>query len=209
MRRTLLTIAVTAGLTSMLQAQEFGLNKGDILLEGQINIHSSKDKNADLKNSYFRFSPKVGYFLSDKFAVGVDLGFSKTNREELGTNNNIFKSKYNEFKVGAFGRYYFLNIGERFKAYSELNMAYHQGKTTMAVDYDDVKSNYFAANGGIGANFFLTKNVALGYSFGNIIGFSTSKIDEEGAKSKNQFYLNVNSFNNFFETGQFSLTFKL
>lgn len=209
MRRTLLTIAVTAGLTSTLQAQEFGLSKGDILLEGQINIHSSKDKNADLKNSYFRFSPKVGYFLSDKFVLGVDLGFSKTNQEELGTNNNIFKSKYNEFKVGAFGRYYFLNIGERFKAYSELNAAYYKGKTKMATGYDDVKSNYFAANGGIGANFFLTKNVALGYSFGNIIGFSTSKIDEEGAKSKNQFYLNVNSFNNFFEAGQFSLTFKL
>ncbi|WP_164112800.1 MULTISPECIES: outer membrane beta-barrel protein [Sphingobacterium] len=207
MRKTLLTIAVTAGLTSMLQAQEFGLNKGNILLEGQINIHSSKDKSTDLKNSYFRFSPKVGYFLSDKFAVGVDLGFSKTNQEELGANNSIFKSKYNEFKVGAFGRYYFLNIGERFKAYSELNAAYYTFRTkTEGYDFNP-KMNHYSLNGGIGANFFLTKNVALGYSFGNIIGFNTSKKDEE--KSSNGFYLNVNSFNNFFETGQFSLTFKL
>ncbi|TDQ82845.1 outer membrane beta-barrel protein [Sphingobacterium yanglingense] len=209
MRRTLLTIAVTAGLTSMLQAQEFGLNKGDILLEGQINIHSSKDKNADLKNSHFGFSPKVGYFLSDKFAIGVDLGILKINKEELGANNNIFKSKYNEYKVGAFGRYYFLNIGERFKAYSELNAAYLNGKITMAAGYDDVKSNHFAAKAGIGANFFLTKNVALGYSFGDVIGFNTTKIGEDGTKSRNNFYMNVNSFNNFFETGQFSLTFKL
>lgn len=208
MRRTLLTIAVTAGLTSMLQAQEFGLNKGDILLEGQINIHSSKDKNADLKNSYFRFSPKVGYFLSDKFAVGVDLAISKTKEQLLSpAGDKVTKFNHKQYKVGGFGRYYFLNIGERFKTYSELSAAYYSLKSN-AEDYDfNPKTNHFTLDGGIGANFFLTKNVALGYSFGNIIGFSTSKIDEEG--SKNQFYLNVNSFNNFFETGQFSLTFKL
>ncbi len=209
MRKILLTIAVTIGLTSMLQAQEFGLKKGDILLEGQINIQSSKDKNADLKNSHFGFSPKVGYFLNDKFAVGVDLGFFKNNQETLGTSNNVFKSKYNEYKVGAFGRYYFLSIGERFKTYSELNVAYLNGKTTKAAGYDDVKSNHFAAKAGIGANFFLTKNVALGYSFGDVIGFNTTKIRKDGAMSRNNFYMNVNSFNNFFETGQFSLTFKL
>lgn len=208
MRRTLLTIAVTAGLTSILQAQEFGLNKGDILLEGQINIYSSKDKNADLKNSHFGFSPKVGYFLSDKFAVGVDLALKRT-KEELASpvGDKITKFDHKQYKIGGFGRYYFLNVGQRFKTYSEFSAAYYAIRSKAENHDFKAKVDYFSLDGGIGANFFLTKSVALGYSFGNIIGFNTSKRDDE--KSNNGFYLNVNSFNNFFETGQFSLTFKL
>lgn len=207
MRKTLLTIAVTAGLTSILKAQEFGLRKGNVLLEGQISVSSAKDNNTDLKNSHFGFSPKVGYLLMDKFAVGVDLGIFQSNRETLLPSNEVSNSKVNEYRVGVFGRYYFLNIGERFKTYSEVGARYHRVEATSEGFDLNYKSNQIALNGGIGANFFLTKNVALGYSFGNIIGFNTSKKDEE--KSSNGFYLNVNSFNNFFETGQFSLTFKL
>ena len=111
-----------------------------------------------------------------------------------------------------FGRYYFLEAGKRFKVYSELELGYFSeggensnGTTTIKLD----KTNTIGVNGGIGGNFFITPNVSIGYEFTNLIGFQTSKADTDGAKAINNFYANLNSFGNFFDAGQFSLTFKL
>ena len=114
--------------------------------------------------------------------------------------------------VGVFARYYFLEVGPRFKAYGEAGLGYrsnggeiNDGTTTTKFD----KTNTIGINGGLGANFFLTDNIAIGYQFADVIGFSTTKATTSGAKASNNFNVNLNSFSNFFNTGQFSLTFKL
>ena len=114
--------------------------------------------------------------------------------------------------VGLFARYYFLEIGSRLKAYGEAGLGFknaggetNNGTTTVKFD----KTNTIGINGGVGANFFLTDNIAIGYQFADVIGFSTTKANTSGAKASNNFNVNLNSFSNFFNSGQFSLTFKL
>jgi outer membrane protein len=50
------------------------------------------------------FSPRVGYYLNDRFAAGLDVGFEHTiNNNRADTETKNFTTK---FGVGAFGRYH-------------------------------------------------------------------------------------------------------
>lgn len=211
MKKILLTMIAVASLGLVTKAQTFGFKKGDVMLEGAFSVNSSDNKNSETKQNSFALSPKVGFFVSDKAAFGVRFTYSENkNTNYSGSNDSYTKS--NSVGGGIFGRYYFLEAGSRFKVYGEGDLGYTSaggetslGSTTVKLD----KTNSFGFNGGIGANFFLTEKVAIGYQFADIIGYSSSKVDANGAKASNNFYVNLNSFGNFFNTGQFSLTFKL
>lgn len=199
------------GLALGSQAQNFGFQKGDGLLEGAIGVSSTDNQATERKVTSFSLTPKVGYFIANKTAIGVQLGYSQSkNTNYSGTNETYTQN--NGVGVGVFVRYYFLEVGPRFKAYGEAGLGYtsnggeiNDGNTTTKFD----KTNTIGINGGVGANFFLTDNIAIGYQFADVIGFSTTKASTSGAKASNNFNVNLNNFGNFFSTGQFSLTFKL
>lgn len=199
------------GLALGSKAQNFGFQKGDGLLEGAIGVSSTDNQSTEVKVNSFSLSPKVGYFVSNKTAIGVKLGYNQTKTTNYSGSNEIY-SQNNGLGIGVFARYYLLEVGSRFKAYGEAGLGYtsaggenNNGTTTVKLD----KTNTIGINGGIGANFFLTDNIAIGYQFADVIGFSTTKATTSGAKASNNFNVNLNSFSNFFNTGQFSLTFKL
>lgn len=211
MKKILLTMIAVTSIGLVTKAQTFGFKKGDVILEGALSVNSSDNKNTEMKQSSFALSPKAGYFISDKAAVGVRLTYSENKTTNYSGTNDIY-DKTNTMGAGIFGRYYFLEAGSRFKVYGEADLGYasaggesSNGTTTVKDD----KTNSFGINGGVGANFFLTEKIAIGYEFANIIGYNSSKVDVSGAKASNNFYANLNSFGNFFSTGQFSLTFKL
>lgn len=192
-------------------AQTFGFQKGDGLLEGAIGISSTDNQATERKVTSFSVTPKVGYFIANKTAIGVQLGYNQSkNTNYSGTNDTYNMS--NSVGAGVFVRHYLLEVGSRFKAYGEAGLGYrsnggeiNDGNTTTKFD----KTNTVGINGGVGANFFLTDNIAIGYQFADVISFSTTKASTSGAKASNDFNLNLNSFSNFFNSGQFSLTFKL
>ncbi len=193
------------------KAQNFGFQKGDVILEGAIGVSTSDNKTTELKTSSINFSPSVGYFVTDKVAVGLNLGYGESKTTNYSGSTDSY-TKTNSIAIGVFGRYYFLDLGERFKAYSQAAIGYNQmggesNNGTVTIKNDKVNS--FGIGAGIGANYFLTKKMAIGYQFANVINFSSSKVDKSGAKATNSFNLNLNSFSNFFNSGQFSLTFKL
>ncbi|MEO6681973.1 MAG: OmpW family outer membrane protein [Ginsengibacter sp.] len=211
MKKILLSMIAITGLALGSNAQNFGFMKGDGLLEGAIGVSSSDNQNTEKKVTSFSLSPKVGYFISDKTAIGVQFNYSQSKNTDYSGANETY-NQVNGVGVGVFARYYFLEIGSRFKAYGEAGLGYrstcgesNNGTTTVKFD----KTNTIGINGGVGANFFLTDNIAIGYQFADVIGFSTSKANTSGTKAYNNFHVNLNSFNNFFNTGQFSLTFKL
>ena len=199
------------GLAYGSNAQSFGFTKGDGLLEGAIGVNSSDNKNTEKKLTSFNVSPKFGYFISNKTAIGVQVSYNQSKSTNYANANETY-TLTNGLGVGVFARYYFLEVGPRFKAYGEAGLGYtsnggesSNGTTTVKFD----KTNTIGVNGGVGANFFLTDNIAIGYQFANVIGFSTTKANTSGAKASNEFNVNLNSFSNFFNSGQFSLTFKL
>lgn len=208
MKKVLLTLTAVAGIAFASQAQEMGFGKGNVIVEGNLGFNSRDNKNTEVKRSSFDFTPKVGYFFTDKLAAGINFSVGTETEDQYGIDR---KSKDNNVGVGLFGRYYFLELGSRFKTYAELNADYNHSKSELTVGdntTDSPKTNKFGVNAGIGANYFLTDKVALNFAFANVIGFNTSKTDADGTKAVNEFGVNINEFNNFFNTAQFGLTFK-
>src|SRR5690606_38251123 len=166
------------------------------------------NKNSEVKTTEFNFTPKVGYFFTDKIAGSINIHAGVNVEEAYGDDK---KEKANSLGVGLFGRYYFLEFGSRFKTYAEVNADYQNATseyTSAGTTTENPAVNTFGIAGGIGANYFLTDKIAVNFALSNIIGFNTSKVDADGAEAINSFGLNVNQYNNFFEAATFGLTFK-
>lgn len=211
MKKFVLSVIAVAGIAFASHAQNFGFEKGNLILEGNVGASSNDNKNSETRQSSFTVAPALGYFISDKFAVGIKPGFTQSKTTNYSGSNDTF-TKSNTYGGAIYGRYYFLDLGNRFKTYTELDLGYatsgnETGNGTTTIKSD--RTNTIGASAGLGANFFVTERIAIGYQFTNLISFSSSKVNNSSAKAVNSFNLNLNNFDNFFSTGQFSLTFKL
>lgn len=211
MKKLLLLSAIAVlGFTSV-NAQEdektFGFAEGDIMVEGNLGFGSTNDKNSEVKTSNFDFNPKAGYFVTDDLAVGVELmvGTAKTTDDIADSEN-----KDNNFGAGVFARYYFLDLGKRFKTYGEFGVGFDSTKNenTVGGTSSEFKTNGLGAGLGLGMNYFVTENFAINFGLSDVLSFRTDKADVDGAEAVSSFNGNLNVFNNFFSTAQFGLTFK-
>lgn len=204
MKKLVLSLVAVAAIGFTANAQEtekptFGFQETNVFVEGNIGFNSKNDKNTDKKENVFNFNPKVGYMLSDKFAVGASFEVGSANTKVDGTK----VSKSNSFYGGVFGRYYFLELGQRFKTYAEVGVGYAQVKDGVK---DAVKTKGMSAGLNLGMNYFVTKNVAISFNLGDVISYSSAKKD--GGKAISEFNTDLNVFNNFFDTATFGLTYK-
>ena len=179
MKKIILSLAVLAtGVAA--QAQEgFGFNQGDILLEGNIQVNSTKESvevngfSATEKQSTTLFNPKAGYFINDKFALGVELGVL-SGKETTELPNGTDETKQNGFYAGVFGRYYFLELGQRFKTYAEVGLGmdnYKEKSNGTEVE----KNSGFSTGLGLGINYFVTPKIAINFGLSDILSYSTNK----------------------------------
>lgn len=160
-------------------AKIFGFSEGDIFVEGNIGFNSSNDKNTDEKTNSFNISPKVGFFITDDLAIGGELSLNSFKEEVGGTDT----SDMTGFGVGAFARYYFLDLGERFRTNAEFGVAYSSSNDKI----DDEKLNGFGAGLGLGINYFVTEKIALSFGLKNVLSFSSAKYDTDGAEAETNF----------------------
>ena len=130
--KKLLFAAVAVFAFSIANAQEegstFGFSKGNVIVEGNLSFLSTNDKDIETKTNEFEFNPKAGYFLTDDFVLGVQLSVGSDKEEVAGTETD----KNSNFGAGVFGRYYFLDLGERFKTYAEAGVGFNSGKAGLA-----------------------------------------------------------------------------
>lgn len=131
----LLAIAFIAFQTSF--AQKF--SKGDTFVEGTVKFVSSDTEDT------FNLNPAVGYFLTDKFAVGAELNTQST-KDGAGVKTS------DSFGVGVFARCFFLEVN-KLQVYSQLGVSTNDDKITTE------KSTQAAL--GLGANYFITNKLSL------------------------------------------------
>lgn len=201
MKKLVLSLMAVAafGFTANAQEKErpaFGFQENNVFVEGNIGFSSKNDKNNDEKTNTFNFNPKVGYMLTDKFAVGASFEISNDKTKIDGETVD----KVNGFYGGVFGRYYFLELGNRFKTYAEVGVGYDQVKD------NDVKAKGVAAGLNLGLNYFVTENIAISFNLGDVLSYRSGKVD--GAESVSEFDANINVFNNFFNEAKFGLVYK-
>ena len=203
------------------EASAFGFSKGNVFIEGQLSFESSKETLSaagndvsELKISSVNFSPKAGYFVTDDFAVGVQLELVSGKREETtiipGAPTLVEETKVGGFGAGVFARYYFLKLGERFKTYTELGVGFGSAKVEDN-SQETAKINTFGAGLDLGINYFVTKNIAISFGLADVLAFNSTKEENKvtGAETKSTgFNGNVNVINNFFDTPTFGLLYK-
>jgi hypothetical protein len=170
-----------------------GFSKGDKFVEGAFSFRSG-----DVEDSW-AFTPKMGYMLDDKWAVGGFLALAGQD------NGNV---KTSTFSIGGFARYYFLSLGasKSFQAYGEIGLGYASisNETNNA---NKNTSSSISANIDLGMNYFFTPHWAATFELANILSYNN--VNPEGsAGNSSDLNVNVNLFNNIFATPQFGLLYK-
>lgn len=186
---------------------------GNIFVEGNLTYMSSTDNSVvgvEKTTSVFGFNPKVGYFLDSKLAVGVELGYN-SNKTSTITGGSVINVNSN-FGGGIFARYYFLNLGKRFKTYGDLGFGLGGNKketsTTVGITNTttSTKASTIGAGLDLGINYFVKENIAISFGLSDVL--SVTRTQTKGADGPiTDFNLNINNLNNFFNGAQFGLMF--
>ncbi len=122
--------------------------KSEKFVEGTVSY--SKSTGTD---GQYIINPTIGYFLTDKFAVGVEGGFGKNATQKV-------------IGIGAFGRCYVLCVGNKLHVYSQLSIS------NKATEVGVNKTTTTNANVGFGANYFVSKNLALSTTLASLIDYT-------------------------------------
>jgi len=155
MKKVVLLLAVLLTALTSVNAQ-----KSSKFVTGTV----SYTKTTDVKASY-SVNPLIGYFVTDRVAIGVLGSFGETATEKTTS-------------VGVFGRCHFLNIGKNCQVFSQVDLTSNSSKTA--------KTTSTSANLGLGTNYALTKKLGLTMNLANLIsyesadGVSTTTVGFEG-----------------------------
>lgn len=188
----------------------FNFAQGNVFLEGNLSFVSSKTGDADA-NTSFTIAPTIGFFTSDKIAFGGSVLIGNT-LTDFGDPEDDEMFQTNDFGAAIFGRFYVLEMGKRFKVYTQATGSFLSQKPDENND-DNLKLNTIGADAGIGLQYFVTNKLLINFRLTNLLSFTTSKVSFDGDEdfdidSTNVFSANLNVFNNFFDTSSFGATYR-
>jgi hypothetical protein len=133
----------------------------------------------------FSLSPNIGYFISDKFAVGLKTLFSWSKGEFFPDDPAWSGGKTNstKFSIGPFVRYYFLDMTKQYNILSEVS--YQQG-TWNSVGANGTLHSFNASAGPV---IFFNSSVGLEM----LLGYSANSENFKGSykNSPKGFAINI------------------
>jgi outer membrane protein W len=156
-------IIVIIMITSVLNKNIAQIQKGSWIIDGDLHL----EQNPVRINNYYRYKnddsnadAEVGYFFTNRFAAGVQSGarfidemyFSRFTQSYDASSKRIFH-------ITPYARYYF-TPKSRFKTFYELSLEGSWNRSTLRDSYIDNRWN-LNIRSKIGADFFLTNNIAL------------------------------------------------
>ena len=203
-----ITIAISAfALTSIAQTE-----KGTFLLGGSLGYSASENKSSsqriNSKSTFITISPKIGYFVSNNFAIGTRVDYTiaknKVRKSQYENEPEVFgpSEKSNRFGISPFARYY-ISLTETLKFYGELEMLFETGKSKKIDEKGNTLSTTYKFNNyrpalSPGLALFPSKKWAIEFSF-PLMSFERrtySQVAEGNSKSNtNSFDFGLNTFN--------------
>lgn len=148
------------------------------LLIGGTGLYSSTSLNypgnTTIRQTLFNLSPNIGYFVLNKFAVGLKPGYSNSQQKGL-------PSTYKDINlsIGPFIRYYFLPENKAFNILVDGSWQYTFEKESVYVsseEFTNRRKNQFS----IAAGPVLFLNPSVGLEF--LVGYSTSENNADDIK---------------------------
>jgi len=190
MKKIILTVAAVFAL-SFANAQDkkeggAGLASGDVVLTGDITYASKT--NDDAKESGFVLSPGLGYMISDNLMVLGQVSIkSGSGNETLGND-----AKSSGLALAAGVRYFF-TPADNFSLSLGGQLSYGSDKTNALINPvtgdlflspTDQTTNTIGISVPVGFHYFMNDNFAINATWGGL-GYSSAKVDAEGAKATN------------------------
>lgn len=137
--------------------------------------------------SNWNFTPRVGYFLTDNMALGLDLGLGQTYRGTTTSGSETENYSSFDFSVGVFGRYY-ANLSDNFYFYGQANVGFFSNSwterdpgATAGSFQDGDKYSQTGLNIGVspGLTFFPSPKWGVDFALQGILGFNsyTNKVE--------------------------------
>ena len=157
-RLTGITIAMMICILSVSFGQEEPgknyISKGQWLIGGNLSLYTTDD----FDDFTFSFSPSGGYLITNKLALGLRTSFSNTRIVDVDGEN---LGRHNAVSLAPFARYY-VSVN-RFAPFAEVSYggAWHKMESNFSGTPTTSKDNSTFYSAGVGANYFLSKNVAL------------------------------------------------
>ncbi|MFN5417079.1 MAG: outer membrane beta-barrel protein [Flavobacteriia bacterium] len=146
MRKIALTVSLLISFSSLTQLQ-----KNTFFIGGAIQ---PRGFNPLLSFPFSNFgggiTPTAGFMLSQKWALGLEFNYQAIGPKT----NHYYESTY----LGGFARYYFANE-KRVAMYGNLSLGYKQMEY-LTIDGKN-KNSFVPAKIGLGASYFMTKNLSL------------------------------------------------
>lgn len=184
--KKVLFAAVAVFAFSFANAQEEsngGFSNGDVYATGSLSISSTKT--GDIKSDGYSFSPGVGYFVNENIALEAGLVVNK------GTIEVIDQELEAKGFGGSLGAKYYFTPADKFSFFAGAGVGYLTQKVGTG---ETVNFNTLSVTVIPGVNYFLNNNFAIQASLGGL-GYSSSKLDVEGAEASNTFGLGFNLTN--------------
>jgi hypothetical protein len=191
MKKLLLVTAVIVFISFNGKAQ---VNKGAILLGGNVNFSasSSKTENPDNKNSNTGFSiqPSIGIAIRTNLVAGLEVGYG----QDKSSNSNSHESR-NNYKAGIFIRKY-LPVANRISLFGQSSLFYTKQMETENFPLSNYITRYKITTGGLsftpGLAVAATKKLQLEISLGQLFALSYNHQENENSgnnsSSSNRFY---------------------
>jgi hypothetical protein len=182
MKKTaLILILSTTLMGAFAQKSSVGFAKENIVVTGALAF-STTDGGNDTKTTDFKIAPSVGYFLTDKVALGVNFGYG-AGTTKAGT---VTTEDNDMVELGAFARYYY-TPAKAFSIFNQVGVSYATTNDKIA----KLKNNSFSFHFAPGVNYFMSERVSVQATLGSI-SYSTSKADVAGAKSNSVLGVDLN-----------------
>jgi len=175
---------------------EFGFNKGDLFLSG--NVLFGTDTTDDTKRTNIEFNPVIGYFISDHFTLqgGFLVSYMKLedriNGSDLDTNG---------LGIGL-GTSYFFTPKRQFSFLLNLS-GFYQRFNALDIVRNEIDFNRTTFQFSPGLNYFISENFALQATFG-FLSYTSSSSNDQVASDLSQFAVGLNLSN-----VNFGILFKL
>ena len=158
MKKLLLSVLVLFSVSTLF-AQ---INKGQYMAGGSFSFkYDNGGLGNDLHVQTFSGVPKVGYFVADKLAGGLNISLTTYKNRSNGT---TFTKSFG-YSVAPFVRYYVLPTPNRFNVFAEGSYGWGQA-TSRQFPYGKEKYNTQSYSFSAGPVFFVTPNVAIEFNVG-------------------------------------------
>ncbi len=166
------------------------MNAQNMYVGGSLG-YTTSSYDGKTQNSTFKILPEFGIQFNDKMGVGVEIGYSSRTSEA--TDPKLTNST---FSFAPYFRFTPIHVGA-VSVFADGKFSYSASNNQTAVKGSavDNKTNSLGLYVQPGIAYSLNDKFSLVAKFGNVLGYTTSKPDAEGAKSTNTFEL-LNLTNN-------------